>query len=73
MAIELTRVPVRPGFLRRYTPRVSPPHTDSAWESPGLMTGRQVQNKLYDFGNHTADISDAFAVAEERWQISRTT
>jgi len=37
------------------------------------MTRRQVQNKLCDFGNHTADIADAFAAAEERWRGSRTT
>jgi hypothetical protein len=36
------------------------------------MTHRQVQNKLYDFGNHTADIADAFVAAETRWRSARS-
>lgn len=72
MAIEIVRVPGLVPFLHRYTLRVSPPHADTVWESTRPMTHRQVQNKLYDFGNHTADIADAFVAAETRWRSARS-
>lgn len=70
MAIEITRVPGQLPFLRRYTLHVSPPHASNEWRSTSPIIHRQVQNRLYDFGNHTVDIADAFIAAEIKWRDS---
>jgi hypothetical protein len=63
MAIEIRRVngPIR----RKYVLRVTPPHAPNAWES-GPISRREGEKKLYEFGNHTQDIAEAFAVANDR-------
>jgi hypothetical protein len=64
MAMELIRLPERVRLRRRYELTVTPPHAPTPWTSPRPLTHRQAQNKLYDFGNHTADIAAAFAAAD---------
>lgn len=68
MAIELTRVTPPIPLLRRYTLRVTPPHAAEVWQTQGSLSHRAAQNKLYDLGNHTVDIADAFIAADRRWR-----
>lgn len=45
--------------------RITPPHAPDLYESAKPMSRRAVENKLYELGNHTADIAEAFLLADE--------
>lgn len=51
-------------FLRRYEAHVTPPHAPEEWRSPQPLPRRQIEKKLYGFGNQTADIAAAFEGAD---------
>jgi hypothetical protein len=67
MTIEVERVNGGFRFLRKYRLRVTPPHADPPWASDRPMSRRKAETYLYDFGNHTADIAEAFAAADDAW------
>ena len=69
MAIEIQRINGR--LRRKYVLSVTPPHAPAAWESPAPMSRRKGEKKLYEWGNHTQDIAEAFAAADDRWNRER--
>lgn len=69
MAIEIRRV--NGSLRRRYALRVTPPHSDREWESPDPMSRRAAEKQLYTFGNHTQDISEGFAAANDEWDATK--
>ncbi len=71
MAIEITRLDSGRSLFKRYVLRVTPPHADQPWESPEPMSRRAGEKQLYEFGNHTADIAEAFAAADDAWNAER--
>jgi hypothetical protein len=66
MAIEIRRV--NGTLSKRYVLRVTPPHSEQQWESPQPMSRREGEKQLYAFGNHTQDIAEAFAAANDEWE-----
>jgi hypothetical protein len=69
MAIEIRRVN---GTLRkRYVVHVTPPHATSEWQPREPMSRRQREKRLYAFGNHTQDIAEAFAAANDEWEAGK--
>lgn len=71
MAIDVRRVDPGRRLFKRYMIAVTPPHAEASWESPEPMSRRSGERKLYDFGNHTADIAEAFAAADDEWESNR--
>jgi hypothetical protein len=71
MTIEVKRVNGRSRFLRKYIVRVTPPHAVTEWQSDKPLSRRKAEKYLYDFGNHTTDISDSFLIADDQWADSR--
>lgn len=72
MAINATRVDAGSRFLKRYLVTATPPHADPPWHSDGPVSRRAAEKRLYELGNHTADIAEAFAAANDTWAGART-
>lgn len=71
MGIRINRVDRGRRFLKRYMLSVTPPHAPFTWTSASPLSRRQGEKKLYDFGNHTADIAEAFAAADDEYESKR--
>ncbi len=69
MAIEIRRV--NGSMRKRYVLRATPSHAESEWESPEPMSRREGERQLYAFGNHTLDIAEAFAAADDEWDARK--
>ncbi len=72
MTIDAERVDTAFPFVKRYVVAATPPHGDRPWRTGHPVSRRAAEKKLYELGNHTADIAEAFAAADDVWNRRRT-
>jgi hypothetical protein len=68
MAIDVRRVGHK--WPKRYLADVTRPHGEWRTDTPASKSA--IRRKLYALGNHSTDIGDAFAAADEAWRAARS-